>query len=173
MDVSAHQSAVDVAILVMRAVGGLTMVAHGVNHIFGGGKIAGTGRWFTSLGMRNGPLQAWTASVTEIAAGLGLAFGVVTPLCAAGFVGVMTVAIVTVHSKNGFFIIKEGWEYAAAIITYAVLLATIGPGRYSIDRLLGIDDTLSGWLGTAIALAGAVVAFLQLAIFYRPERSPK
>lgn len=173
MDIAAHLSAVNTALLLMRVVGGLSMAAHGVNHIFGGGKIAGTGRWFSSLGMRNGPLQAWMASITEIGAGLGLAFGVLTPVCAAGFVGVMTVAIVTVHSKNGFFIIKEGWEYAAAIITYAILIATIGPGRFSVDRAFGIDDTLSGWLGMAIAAGGAVVAFVQLAVFYRPVREPQ
>lgn len=167
----AYPTAVNVALLVMRVVGGLTMAAHGVNHIFGGGKIAGTGRWFSSMGMRNGRLQAWMASITEIAAGLGFAFGFLTPVCAAGFVGVMTVAIVTVHSKNGFFIIKEGWEYALTICVYAGLVATIGAGKYSLDRALGIDTSLDGWLGMAITAAGALVAFLQLAVFYRPPRT--
>jgi putative oxidoreductase len=43
---------VDVAALLLRAVLGVTMVAHGWNHAFGGGKIAGTARWFASIGMR-------------------------------------------------------------------------------------------------------------------------
>ena len=48
---------------------GAVFLAHGINHIFGGGKIAGTGRWFESLGMKPGLLHAWTASLTEIGAG--------------------------------------------------------------------------------------------------------
>ena len=40
--------------------------AHGFNHIYGGGKIAGTGRWFQSLGMRPGWFHAWMASLTEM-----------------------------------------------------------------------------------------------------------
>jgi putative oxidoreductase len=45
----------------------VVFLAHGYNHVFGGGKITGTGRWFESLGMRPGWLHAWTASVTELA----------------------------------------------------------------------------------------------------------
>ena len=34
----------------LRVIVGIVFIAHGYNHIFGGGKIAGTGRWFESLG---------------------------------------------------------------------------------------------------------------------------
>ena len=51
------------------------MVAHGVNHIWRGGRIAGTGRWFASLGMKPGVLHAWLASVTELVAGGALIVG--------------------------------------------------------------------------------------------------
>ena len=44
--------AFDLALLLFRfAIGGV-FIAHGINHIIGGGKIAGTGRWFESLGMK-------------------------------------------------------------------------------------------------------------------------
>ena len=37
---------VDLALLVLRVGVGVVFLAHGINHVFGGGKIAGTGRWF-------------------------------------------------------------------------------------------------------------------------------
>ena len=39
------------------------MVAHGYNHVWLGGKIAGTGRWFESLGIKPGLLHAWLAQI--------------------------------------------------------------------------------------------------------------
>src|SRR5690606_32351866 len=84
--------AIDLALLVFRVGVGAVMLAHGVNHIIGGGKIAGTAGWFGSLGMRPPVLQAWLASLTEIGAGLLLVLGVLTPFGGAGVVGVMAVA---------------------------------------------------------------------------------
>jgi putative oxidoreductase len=162
----------DTALLLLRVMFGAMFVAHGVNHIFGGGKIEGTGRWFTSIGFRHGRTQAWIASLTEIGAGALLVLGLFTPLAAAGLVGPMLVAIITVHARNGFFIIKEGWEYAACIIVAAIAMGLLGAGAYSLDAAFGLDETLSGWLGGAIAVGGGVVALLQLAVFWRrPARS--
>jgi putative oxidoreductase len=38
-------------LLVLRLGLGIVFLAHGYNHIFGGGEIHGTARWFESLGM--------------------------------------------------------------------------------------------------------------------------
>ena len=43
--------AISLSLLVIRVGLGLVFVAHGYNHIFGGGKTAGTARWFESLGI--------------------------------------------------------------------------------------------------------------------------
>src|ERR1022692_5273548 len=99
----ANAHAVDLALLVFRVAIGAVFLAHGINHVFGGGKIAGTGRWFESLGMRPGRLHAWTASLTEVGSGALLVAGLVPPMAAAGVVGVMLVAWITNHAKNGFF----------------------------------------------------------------------
>jgi putative oxidoreductase len=159
------------ALLVLRVAFGLMMVAHGYNHFFRGGRIAGTGRWFASLGMRPGRFHAILASSTEIGAGLMFAAGLLTPFAAAGFVGLMAVAIATLHRKNGFFIVKEGWEYTALIAVVAICVATLGPGEWSLDHALDIDDNLSGWAGFWLAtLIGLGSAALLLAVFYRPQR---
>ena len=57
------------ALLLVRVVVGVTMMRHGYNHWRGGGKIAGTARWFSGLGLKYGVLQAWMSVVTEIGAG--------------------------------------------------------------------------------------------------------
>jgi hypothetical protein len=65
---------VSLGLLLLRFAVGVVFIAHGYNHIFGGGKIEGTGRWFNSLGMRPGILHAWVASLTELGAGALLLF---------------------------------------------------------------------------------------------------
>ena len=164
-------SAYDTAILLLRVVLGLTMAAHGYNKFFGGGRIPGTAGWFNSIGMKPGLFHARVAAGTEIAAGLGLALGLLTPVPAAGFVALMLVAAWTVHRHNGFFIVKEGWEYNLILAVAALAIAAIGPGKYSLDQALFGDSCklLSGWWGFAIALGlGLLGGIGQLAIFYRP-----
>src|SRR6201987_6497407 len=133
-------TAYDLGLLILRLVLGLTLAAHGFNKFFGGGRIPGTARWFESIGMKHGTFQAVVAASTEISAGLGLAAGLLTPIPAAGFVAIMFVASWTVHRPNGFFIVKEGWEYNLVLALSAVAVATVGAGRFSLDyAIFGAD----------------------------------
>ncbi|MBQ91557.1 MAG: DoxX family protein [Acidimicrobiaceae bacterium] len=161
----------DLALLVLRAVAGLTLAAHGWNKFFGGGRIPGTGRWFDSIGMRPGRLNAVLAASSEVGAGVLLALGLFNPFAAAGVIGVMVVAGWTVHRANGFFIIKEGWEYVAVLAVMALVSATLGPGAWSLDEALGIADDLSGWTGFWIALLlGVGGGVAQMLVFFRPSK---
>lgn len=163
--------AVNLALLALRVALGAVMLAHGINHIFGGGKIAGTGRWFESLGMRPGRLHAWLASATEVGAGALLVAGLLTPLAAAGVVGVMLVAWITNHRGNGFFIFRpgEGWEYVMTLTVAALVVGALGPGEWSLDNALDLRDDLVGGAGLLIAaLAGGGGAAALLAVFWRP-----
>jgi putative oxidoreductase len=165
------QDAIDLALLILRCTLGVVMLAHGVNHIAGGGKIAGTGRWFASMGMRPGIVHAWVASVTEVGAGALLLAGLLTPFACAGVVGVMAVAWMINHRGNGFFIFRpgEGWEYVMTLGFAAVALGALGPGQWSLDETFDVRDDLSGTAGLLIAaLAGGGGAALLLAGFWRP-----
>jgi len=156
-----------VALLLVRVVVGVTMMRHGYNHWRGGGKIAGTGRWFAGLGLRHGELQAWMSVVTELGAGFLLIVGFLTPLACAAIISVMLVAGLLAHRKNGFFVFKDGYEYVLILAVVCLLLGVTGPGRFSIDNAAGIEMT--GWLGGGVALGVAVVATAGLlATFYRP-----
>ena len=162
----------NLAMLILRVGIGLTFAAHGYGKIFQGGRIPGTAGWFDSMGMKPGKLHAWMAALTEIGAGLLLALGFLTPLAAAGMVGVMVVAAWTVHRHNGFMIVREGWEYTFVLAVVAISVATLGPMEWSVDSALGIDDDLDGYIGLAIGVGGGVLAGMtQLAVFYRPPRS--
>src|SRR5437016_8322479 len=113
----ASMNGVNIAALILRLAVGGTMIAHGWNHAFGGGKLPGTARWFESIGIRPGRVHALLATVTELGAGLFLLLGLLTPLCAGAVAGVMLVALVANHLRNGFFIFRpgEGYEYVLFI----------------------------------------------------------
>jgi putative oxidoreductase len=158
----------DVALLLVRIVVGVTMIAHGANHWVGGGRIEGTARWFSGLGLKHGKLQAWLSVVTEIGAGALLVLGLLTPLACAAVISVMLVAGLLAHRPNGFFVFKEGYEYVLVLATICLAVAMIGPGRVSVDAAAGI--TVTGWAGGGIALGLAVVATgTLLAVFWRPQ----
>jgi putative oxidoreductase len=166
---------VSAGLLILRVMVGIVMLAHGINHVFRGGKIPGTGRWFASLGMKPGVLHAWLASITELAAGTMLVLGVLTPLAAAGVVGVMFVALIINHLKNGFFIFRpgEGYEYVLTLCMVGIAIGALGAGEWSIDDAIGLDWT--GWTGLAIAAgAGVGGALLLLLVFWRrPKPAPE
>ena len=161
---------INAALLILRVACGVMIRAHGYNHIFGGGKIAGTAGWFESLGMRPGILHAWLASVTELGAGAMLLVGLLTPVAAAGLVGVMLVAWIAAHRTNGFFIFKpgQGWEYVAFITLVAIALGGLGAGEWSLDNAFDIE--FGGWSGLLIAAgAGGAGAAGLLGVFWRPK----
>lgn len=162
---------VDVAALLLRVVVGATMLAHGRNHAFGGGKIAGTAGWFASIGMRPAKVHAYVATVTELGSGALLLLGLLTPLAAGGVLGTMLVALVTAHLKNGFFIFRpgQGYEYVLMICVVAVAIAGVGGGGLSLDHAAGYP--VSGWWSYLVCLLpGAGGAALTLAVSWRPVR---
>ncbi|MQA94583.1 MAG: DoxX family membrane protein [Streptosporangiales bacterium] len=170
--ISAPLTNVDIAALLIRLVVGGTMLAHGWNHAFGGGRLSGTASWFDSIGIRPGRVHALLATLTELGAGALLVLGLLTPLAAAGVVGTMLVALIANHLRNGFFIFRpgEGYEYVLMITVVGFALAALGPGRWSLDHALGI--AVGGVPGLLVALvAGGGGAALLLATCWRPGRT--
>lgn len=154
----------DLARVLLRSMIGTTMIAHGVRHAR---TLAGTARWFGSLGFRQPELQARVSASVEIASGTALLAGAATPVAAAGVIGTLGVAAGSVHRPNGFFIVDEGYEYVLALSIAAASLAALGPGRFSVDHALGLDDSVSGRVAglTAIGL-GVVGALGHLKAFW-------
>jgi putative oxidoreductase len=172
MSYSVHVSANQVwlGLLILRVSVGVTMIAHGYNHIYRGGKINGTAGWFASLGMKPGIFHAWLASITELAAGLALVVGLLTPLAAGAIIGTLTVAFITNHRKAGFFVFRrptEGWEYLMNLIAACIAIACLGAGRWSLDNAIGFQ--MHGWWGLVAAVViGFGGAAATLIVFWRP-----
>ena len=161
----------DIALMILRAALGMMIFVHGYNKAFRGGRIAGTGRWFQSMGMRPGKVHAALAAVAEMGVGALLVVGLVTQVAAAGLIGLMVVAFWTVHRDKGFMITGEGWEYVALISAMSLGCAMLGPGRISLDAALKIANSLDGWTGLWIALLlGVGAGAAQLLLFYRPPK---
>src|SRR5579859_1416559 len=133
-----------VGLLLLRLVTGLTVAVHGTQKLFG---------WFGGSGLdklRQGfekqgfqPAWLWSSLVIlgEVGGGVSLALGFLTPLGAAGVIGVMVMATFKVHWKNGFIVSKGGFEYTLVLATIGIAIGLAGPGDYSLDALFGIAPT--------------------------------
>jgi putative oxidoreductase len=168
-------TAVDLGLLILRVVTGVTIALHGYNKVFRGGRLAGTARWFEGIGVRPGWLHARLAAATELGGGALFALGLLTPFAAAGIVGLMVVAAVTSHIHNGFFIFKGdddgGYEYVLILAAIAVAVAVTGPGEASLDEAIGLR--LDGWWGLVVGAGGGLLgaAALLATSYRRPTRS--
>ncbi len=161
---------VDTAVLLLRVLVGLTMVAHGYNHLR---SQAGTAQWFGSLGMRPPKLHAMLSGAGETAAGAALTIGLLTPLAAAFVIGTMVVAGVVAHRANGFFVFKGGYEYVLMIAGVCAVIGLLGPGAASVDALFGLDSAFDGTVGLLLAAGlGVVGAVVLLATTWRPVHDP-
>jgi len=144
-------------ILLLRLVVGLAFVGHGTQKLFGwfgGGGRAGTAGFLGSLGYRAPAVMALLAGLSELGGGLLLASGLVTPLAALLLCNVLLNAIVTVQWEKGFF---GGYELDLTFLTVALAVVATGPGRLSLDRAIGWDDSLAGIDWSSAVLAGAIV----------------
>ncbi len=154
----------NLGLLVLRLVVGLTLGAHGAQKLFGwfgGYGLAGTGGFLEQLGFVPGRRNALLAGIGEAAGGLLLALGFLTPAAAALGIVVMTVAAFAVPVQHGFFAHQQGYEYTLILAVAALSLAFTGAGAYSIDGLLGLHDAGLAW-GVGALAVGLVGGALRL-----------
>ena len=166
--------ALNIALLIARVWVGVVMFAHGWRHLHSLRSGPGMANWFESLGLRNGPLQAWNVTLTELTVGVLLVAGFLTPIAYGGAASIVLVALVTNHWKNGFFIFNkgEGWEYVGTLGVLSIALGALGPGEWSLDDAFDLSFPFEH--GTALLISailgiGATAAFL--AVFWRPPRN--
>jgi uncharacterized membrane protein YphA (DoxX/SURF4 family) len=107
----------DLGLLALRIAVGGTLVAHGVQKLFGwfgGSGIDQTGATFERLGFHPGKPNAIAAGLGEAGGGALLAVGLGTPGASAAVAGTMIVAA-SMHVERGFFNSKGGFEYPAVL----------------------------------------------------------
>lgn len=129
--VTEHTIWADLALLVMRVVVGLAFMFHGWR------KIQNPLGWMGEDSWAPGILQA-LAALSEFGGGLALILGLLVPLAAFGIACTMAVAF-SVHAfvRGDPFVGRDGsFELPSVFFTIAVVLLTIGPGRFSLDRVI-------------------------------------
>ena len=165
---------VDLGLLLVRVLFGAAIAAHGAQKLFGtfgGYGLKGTGGFFETLGFRPGVLFAALAGLGELAGGLLLALGLLTPVGAAAVLAAMIVAMVSVHLKNGFFADKNGIEIPFLYAAAALGVFVTGGGAYSLDALLDLRyfaDPATNFVLLALTLAGA-----GLTLALRRQKQPQ
>jgi putative oxidoreductase len=145
----------DLGLLIIRTVLGAFVAAHGVQkltYMWGGGGLDAAAAEFSADGFRGGRATAVLAGGTQVAAGLAMVGGLLTPAASAGILGVMATAT-GVKLRAGFWSQDGGFEYPLFLAILAVATAWAGPGRYSLDQLAG----LIGWWTPAVSAAATVV----------------
>lgn len=123
-----------VALTALRVVVGVIMVAHGLQ------KLAGYSEWQANVEKMGLPLPEVSAALAlagELAGGLGLLLGFITPVAAFGVACTMLVAILTVHISHGLFNKDGGFEFPLTLLAAALFFMLRGPGPYSLDALIG------------------------------------
>jgi putative oxidoreductase len=161
---------INVAFLVLRVVVGLLFAGHGTQKLFGwwgGHGLAAMSQWLTSLGVRPARFWALVAGLCETVGGLLFAFGFLTPFAALALIGVMFVAIATVHWTKGIWAAQGGFEYNLVLIAAALATGLAGPGDYALDHAFGIV-----WPEPRTMLIGlVVVALAQIVALYLAPRA--
>ena len=160
-----------IGLLIMRVIVGALFVGHGVQKLFGwfgGHGVEGTAGLMESLRYRNGRVAAVAAGVTETVSGVLLALGLLTPLAAAGILGVMLNAMVSMHLRNGLWNANGGVELPLVYAVAVAALAFTGPGALSLDRLFGLElaGVTYGIGAVVLGIAAGLVALTQR----HPER---
>lgn len=152
----------NLALLLIRVVVGVTLAAHGSQKLFGwfgGGGLSGTGKFFESMGFHRA--HAGLAGMTEFGGGLALATGLVTPLAGAAVLGVMLSAIAATSWTNGFFTQNGGYEYPLMLGLMGLAMAFSGGGRWSLDHAFGWTLRGTEW-GIAAFVLGVVTSFVVM-----------
>ncbi len=151
----------DAGLLLLRAGVGAALVAHGGQKLFGwfgGHGIEGTADAFEQMGFHPGRASAVSAGLGEAGGGALLGLGLATPFAGAAAAGTM-VAAASVHAPAGFFATGGGYEYPAVLGVAGAALALIGPGRWSLDALLG-NRFNRPWMAAVGLLSSAAVSAL-------------
>lgn len=123
----------DLTLLLIRIICGYAFA------LLGWGKIQNPMGWMGEGSGFPGIFQA-LAAISEFVGGIALALGFLTRLAAFGLVCTMLVAIYmhSVIMGDPFVSLTGGSSYQLAVLylLLVLLLLVVGPGRFSVDRLL-------------------------------------
>ena len=154
----------NLAALVLRAALGGLLAGHGSQKTFGwfnGPGLEGTSGFMEMLGLRPGRLWGTVAALSEFGGGVLTLLGLLHPLGPLGIIGSMSIATTKAHWGKPIWVTEGGAELPVTNIAVATALMLNGPGKYSLDRALGIR--LPSWLAP-LGLVGVLITVLYAGI---------
>jgi putative oxidoreductase len=90
------------------------------------------------LGLKPRRPWAWLAGLSEFAGGVLTLLGFLNPIGPIGVIGSMAMATITAHGGKPIWVTEGGAELPVTNIAAATALVVNGPGKWSLDRALGI-----------------------------------
>ena len=154
----------NLAALVLRAALGGLLAGHGSQKAFGwfnGPGLEGTSGFMEMLGLRPGRPWGTLAAFSELGGGVLTALGLLHPLGPLGVISSMSIATTKAHWDKPIWVAEGGAELPVTNIAVATALMLNGPGKYSLDRALGIR--LPGWVAP-LGLVGVLITVLYAGI---------
>lgn len=125
----------DLGLLLARVALGVIFFAHGYQKVAQFG-MAGVTESFRGMGVPAAEIAGPVIAYVELIGGALLVLGAFTPIVGLILAVQMVVAALLVHVPMGVFIENGGWELVGALGAGALMLAAVGAGRFSVDRVL-------------------------------------
>lgn len=130
----------DFAPLLARVIVGVIMVAHGWQKLAGGPGAFGEST-LAGLGVPLPVLMGFVVTFVELAGGLLLILGLLSRLSALLLTINLLVATLLVKVDLGLIAAEgAGAELDLALIAGFLVVLLAGPGKLSLDRIIGLDD---------------------------------
>lgn len=139
--ISCHSASASLVLLILRVIAGTAFMHHGWQ------KIQNPLGWMGPQSSIPGFLQL-LAAVSEFGGGICWVLGLLTPLASFGIASTMTVAVYfhSIVRKDPFVNLTGGpsYELASVFLGVALLFLVLGPGKFSLDRLIFGERTEKG-----------------------------
>jgi putative oxidoreductase len=127
-------------VLVRLIMGGM-MFVHGLEKLTGG--PAGFGQFLGQLGVPAPALMAWVVTLLELVGGAMLVVGFLSRLVALLMTIELGTAIALATWPNGLIAAEGvGYERDLAYIAGFIVVLLLGPGRPSLDHILGLEEAV-------------------------------
>ncbi len=162
----------DLGLLLLRAGVGVILVGHGLQKAFGwwGGQgLSGFKNSLSDLGYQHADILTYAAAGTQIAAGVLLVLGLLTPLAAAAALAYLlngVLANFAAEHDGGYFayFLPNANAYQVLMIIALAAIILVGPGRYGFDAGRGWARRpfIGSFAALLLGIAGGVAVWVLL-----------